>query len=178
MASPTYRQIASTTLGSSQSTITVSSIPQTFRDLIIVCSLKAATTDANTYYITSNLKFNSNSNAVYNQIYHYSFGGNPGPLTGSNAATTSISFSIPGDAGTPYGANANDYGITVIDVLNYSSTTLPKTYAIDGEAVQEALKYYKGTGFYSATGSGISTLTFTCSSGNFKSGSSVMVYGI
>jgi len=36
----TYKNIASTTLGSSQSVITLSSIPQTYTDLMLLCSIR------------------------------------------------------------------------------------------------------------------------------------------
>lgn len=51
MATPTYTALATTTLGSSATSVTFSSIPATYRDLVLVWSGKTTVGSNATYYV-------------------------------------------------------------------------------------------------------------------------------
>lgn len=61
MAFPTYYFIASQDITSTQSSVTFSSIPATYTDLVLVCSIKWTSSGASSFGLT----FNSDTNANY-----------------------------------------------------------------------------------------------------------------
>jgi hypothetical protein len=107
----TYEPIATQTLGSSAATVTFSSIPATYTDLVIVSSaLSAGSTE------TVMLRFNGDSGTNYS--FTYLIG------TGSSAISgraSSVSFAVGGSA------IATDAGTNLIQIMNYSNSTTYKT---------------------------------------------------
>ena len=106
----TYEPIATQTLGSSQATVTFSSIPSTYTDLILVATGKP--TSAATIY----LRFNSDtaSNYSYTQIEGY------GSTTASNRVSSSTA--------TTYGVwRTTTTQYSLLQIQNYSNTTTNKT---------------------------------------------------
>jgi hypothetical protein len=106
----TYEAIASQTLTSSQATITFSSIPSTYTDLILVAVGKP-TSGASLY-----MRFNSNtgSNYSYTQIEGYSAGAFSNRLANATAAVYGV-----------WRTTTTQYSI--VQIQNYSNTTRNKT---------------------------------------------------
>lgn len=107
------RPLADQILGSTQSTITMSSIPQTFAHLRLV--LQARDTQA-VASLNALLRFNGDSGANYDA--QYVAGSAAVASAAESLAATSIQFAIPGAS-----AGAGLFGATVIDIAQYAGTT-------------------------------------------------------
>lgn len=98
--------------------VVFSAIPQTFRHLKVICTLRTAgvITVENVY-----IRFNNDSGANYN--YEYLQGNNAAVGAGATAAATYILFStMQGSTGI-----ANAFGTSEIDIPDYANTTRHKT---------------------------------------------------
>jgi len=116
-----YEAIAATTLSSAQQTITFSSIPSTYEHLQLRCFTRldiAASVSA-----AFCIRFNNDSGTNY--VEHRMIGdGSTASGTGSTSpGGTSIQFGIV----TGATANANVFGVTICDILDYASTNKYKT---------------------------------------------------
>jgi hypothetical protein len=80
----TYVNIASTTLASSQSNVSLSSIPQTYTDLMLVCSMRGnRQTNADPVNITLNNPF-TGAGTEYSYTTLYGTQGSPTAVSGNN----------------------------------------------------------------------------------------------
>jgi hypothetical protein len=110
-----YILIAHQELSSAQAAITFSSIPQTFTDLLLVCSLRSSTTNSDI-----GIKLN---NSTANFSNRYLFG------NGSSAASGTAYGNYVGEAGkTSY--TASTFGNFSIYIPSYRSSTA-KSYSSD-----------------------------------------------
>lgn len=111
MATNTYIPIASITLGSSASSVTFSSIPQTYQDLVLVINGKPNTGDT-----SIDLVFNSDTT---NANYPATFARGNGSATGSGTLTSSGSQ-------ITYSASGGNLLIAT-SIMDYSATDKHKT---------------------------------------------------
>ena len=113
-----YESIASATGTGSSSTITFSSIPSGYVSLQIrgIMRTTRSATD-------SSLRIRFNSDSGSNYAYHWLYG------DGTSAAATGAASQTSGFCGTGAGSTAasNLIGTTIIDVLDYASSTKTKT---------------------------------------------------
>jgi hypothetical protein len=109
MPTPTYTPLATVTLGASASSVTFSSIPATYRDIVVIFG--GSNSSANNLQ----LRFNADSGSNYSFVYAE---GN-GSVTESGAFTSQTTSFI-GNIGT--GQNA-----VVAQVMDYSATDKHKT---------------------------------------------------
>jgi len=154
-AGNTYTQIASTTVGTATNTITFSSIPSTYTDLVVIMN-GTATVAADVYFYYNSDTTNSN----YSNTYFYGNGSTVG--TGRDP--------IPG-VGTFYTTVTN----IIANVMNYSNSTTYKT-AINrsdtaASAVIARVMMWRNT-------AAINQLVIKQSSGNFNTGATFSIYGI
>jgi hypothetical protein len=113
MATPTYEPIATTTLGSNQATITFSSIPSTYTDLVIVSNFGTST--ASYPY----LRFNGDTGSNYS-VTDLSGNGSSAVSareSGGNKIWLSYNFELP----TTLTSNL------IVNVQNYANSTTYKT---------------------------------------------------
>jgi hypothetical protein len=110
----TYEPIATQTVGSSVASITFSSIPSTYTDLVLVCS-GGHVSAGDTMF----LRFNSDSGSNYSFTELWGNGSTPSSSRGSNQSSAFLSNNLGGgtSAGQSYIAN----------IMNYSNTTTNKT---------------------------------------------------
>lgn len=157
MPTPTYTPLATVTLGSSASSVTFSSIPATYRDLVLVVD-GAATGGVNGAIIRLNGDTGSNYTGVDAQ-------GN-GSSTGSG--TSSGTSAEIGVAGT------NRFVITS-QFMDYSATDKHKTFlsrhSSAGDRVRMTASRYAST-------SAITTVLFSITGSTYKAGTTVSLYGI
>lgn len=120
MATNTYVALDKVTIsGSSTTSVTFSSIPSTYTDLVIV----ASTRDNRPSSVDDGLsfRFNSDSGSNYSETFIYGTGS-----TSANVRTTNSTFGnvryIPGSTAT-----TGDLSTTIIHLMNYSNTTTYKT---------------------------------------------------
>ncbi len=161
----TYTPIATQTLSSTATTVTFSSIPATYTDLVVVASVK---TGANTYQPI--LRFNTDTGSNYSSTV----------VAGSGSAATSNRhtnqngiYANPG----PGVGTAGNFWPWIIQIQNYANTNVNKT----------CLHRFNNSDSYVVAGVGlwrntaaITTVSLTAESGSndFQSGSTFSLYGI
>lgn len=166
-----YDSIATTTVGAGgASTITFSSIPQTYTHLQIRYLAKA--TRAN---VVSQPAFRFNSDTGSNYTDHYLNANGSTIAAGWDGTNTLIyGSSIAGNS-----ANANTFGVGVFDILDYTNTNKYKTVRSIGGDDDNGSGYIDfRSGLWMST-SAINTITITEAYGNnFAQYSSFALYGI
>jgi hypothetical protein len=159
----TYEKIQTQTLSSAQSSITFTSIPNTYTDLVIICALKSSSTTYNS------ITFNNDTNTNYSRV---GLSGNGSSMT--TELRSSRNQFEPEMGGSEIG-NDNNY-VGKIQVMNYSnSTTYKTTIARTNDAtsgVDAVIGVWRST-------SPITTITFTTSNAaTYSVGSIITIYGI
>lgn len=167
MPTATYLPIATTTVsGTSTNSVTFSSIPNTYTDLILVQYLPG---DPTATYGYSNLRFNSDTANNYSSSYHYYYNA----VTAGRQAN--VSYILHGTSS--FIGNSN----IITHIQNYSNTTNNKATisrvnlnANSNGIVQEI---FESAGLYRSA-SAITSVTAFIGSGNYSSGSTFTLYGI
>jgi len=113
-AGNTYEAIATQTLGSAAATVTFSSIPQTYTDLVLVLSAKVSTAD-NSY-----VRLNSDTGTNYSWTALWGDGTSRGSARSSNTANGIVMeyFAYP---------SSSEINNVIMQFNNYSNTTTFKT---------------------------------------------------
>ena len=161
-AGATYTPIATTTLGSAQASVTFSSIPSTYTDLILILKTGEDTTsDGNTF-----VQFNSDTSTNYSMTQLFG--------DGSSASSARNTSQVKTGIYTNYGAGANTYGTGIAHIMNYANTTTYKTMISRGNnetGTIARIHLWRST-------SAINSIYMFLNSGNFKAGSMFTLYGI
>ena len=156
-------------LASAQSSISFTSIPNTFTDLLLVCSFRST---ENTVGSNAEIRFNGSSSGYSSRLLYG---------TGSSAASaTGGSDRIHWAPTTSGGSStANTFGNAQIYIPNYASSNA-KSVSIDAVAENNATASRQDINAALWNNSAaISTIAFTWEqSANFAIGSSVTLYGI
>jgi hypothetical protein len=167
-AGSTYTPIATTTLGSNQTTVTLSSIPSTYTDLRVVI-VPASSSGTNGIRMRINGDTGTNYSATYLT--------GTGSAANSGRTTSSANMSL---------GNYTGIGLTLgevnleLDFMNYSNSTTYKTVLIRNNQPSNAVE--GNVGLWRST-SAINSLsfninTFGSSTGDFITGSTFTLYGI
>jgi hypothetical protein len=163
MPTPTYTPLATVTLGGTASSVTFSSIPATYRDLVLVYS---GTTSG--YSI---IRANSDTGANYNRVI---MEGNGSTFQSySNTGQTFFDLAQPPDL--------TDVRTLVIQFMDYSATDKHKTVihrangttgsgSTGGQAMSGAFRW--------ANTGAITSLQYSQFTGNFQVGCTFALYGI
>lgn len=157
----TYTPIETKTLSSNASTVTFSSIPATYTDLVLVSSSTQSSGPVN-----SRMRFNGDSGSNYSRTWLA--GNGTSAASGRNSNRTSYELDYFTSPGTG--------NLTIVHVMNYSNTTTYKT-AIDrtGRAAEgtEAV-----VGLWRSTAA-INAIEYSLDgAGSFVTGSTFTLYGI
>ena len=166
MAVSAYEVISATTVGTAAQTVTLSSIPQTYTDLVVV--VNAFSSIQSDLYVY----FNSDNTANYSRTAIWG----DGATAGSNriVRTDGYSFMVL----TYYGAVATTQGASVhtVNIMNYSNTNTYKTVLSRTNAA--AVGIDATVGMWGSTAA-ISSMTFDlASTRTFSVGSTFTLYGI
>ena len=170
MANPTMTLIASNTVGSGGvASVTFSSIPATYTDLLIKCS--GRTTYSGGVYDDCSMKFNSSATS-YNPTQLYSNGSaysNSGFITTSAYIGTFNTSTL----------TANTFNSNEIYIPNYASSNY-KSYSVDNveESNQTGVFQNLVGGLWSNTAAITSINIYSLNSSNFVQYSSFSLYGI
>ena len=164
-AGNTYEAIATQTLGSAVNSITFSSIPSTYTDLILVSN--ASSTNAS-YGLRA--RFNGDTGSNYSSTRL---------LGNGSAASSARESSVTGFVfnGNGYGGANNLNTISILQIQNYSNTTTNKTALLRennaAAAVTALVALYRST-------SAITSITIfnEFGSANIISGSTFSLYGV
>jgi hypothetical protein len=163
----TYTPIASITVGTASATVTFSSIPQTYTDLVVVASVGNTVTSTNML-----LRFNSDTASNYSQT---TLAGN-GSTAASNRYSSAANISpIEREEMSDI---ANTYSVSIININNYSNTTTYKSTLSRSSTPNSSSP---GTdvqaGLWRSTAA-ITSITLPVNDGSFTVGSTFNLYGI
>lgn len=157
----TYVPISTQTLGSATASVTFSSIPSTYMDLVLVINGGTATATQDMY-----VRFNSDAGANYSQTL----------LRGNGTAASSSTFTAQSNGWLDFtGANNDLNQMWTAQIMNYSNATTYKTYLSRFSRASTATEAIVGLWKNTAA---ISTILVGTSSGNILSGTSLTLYGI
>jgi hypothetical protein len=160
MPTPTYTALANITLGSSASSVTFSSIPATYRDLVVVSQALATTS---TFLV---FRVNGNSSNVYNNVHMVGYAG----ITGSFSATNTNSLQGVGNL------NTAGFGNSIAQLMDYSATDKHKSILMRiGDPSVDAVTALAGR---VAITDAINSVNLSPNAGSFASGSTFALYGI
>jgi hypothetical protein len=169
-----YESIATYTVGAGgQSTITFSSIPSTFAHLQLRYIARSAQVGNASSLI---LRFNSDSSSNYYAYHEIYADGATAAAYADSTATLSQIDQIPAANKT-----ASVFGVGVVDLLDYTSTSKNKTLRfLDGWDANGSGAVVFGSSLYKpSTIAAISTITITDAyAQNFAQYSSFALYGI
>lgn len=154
----TYSLINSTTLGSAQSSVTFSSIPSTFTDLVLV-----AVTQIGSSGDYLGVQFNSDTGSNYSRTR---LSGN-GTTASSERDTSQVRFNF-------YAQPTSNFATNILNIMDYSNTTTFKTVLCRTDQASLSVNAYAG--LYRST-SAITSINLI-GPGNFSIGSTFKLYGI
>lgn len=160
----TYEPIVTTTLVSPSSAVSLTSIPSTYTDLILVADIKASVA-ANAYIRVGNGSIDSGNNYSYTTIYG----------DGSSAASFRSSNNSLMIGTTTGGALNNRINTLIVNFQNYSNTTTFKTQINRSNSAQ--VETVATVGLWRST-SAINQIQILSLSPNFDAGSIFTLYGI
>lgn len=159
-AGPAYQPISTQTLTGSQATITFSSIPSTYTDLVLV--IEGTTSGSSNNH---SVRFNSDSGANYSVTNYRA--NTAGTVTGRRSSSTNICISESGPL-------TNRFMIT-INVFNYANTSTYKTCSTKFDcyaaSVEQTVGTWRGT-------SAINNVAVTAGADSFATGTTATLYGI
>jgi hypothetical protein len=158
----TYEAIATNTLGSTTTTLTFSSIPSTYTDLVIIANLGSVSAG------NVQIQFNGDTATNYSAAIMYTTGAAAGA---GPYANLSFAYGLAGAASLPSTISSSG----IININNYSNTTTWKnTLCRYGNSNQESTCFV-GTWRNTAA---INSVTLSSYSGAYLTGSSFTLYGI
>jgi len=158
----TYEPIATTTLGSAQSTITFSSIPGTYTDLrLVLVSFHAIT--GNAVYC----RLNNDLSSIYSTLTLIG--------TGTNAAADRATNT---DRIEAYAVNSTTIPtLASFDICSYAANIFKTVLLQFAADLNGSGNVVRKVGLYRST-TAISSINLTLSSGNFATGTTATLYGI
>jgi hypothetical protein len=158
MATNTYTELLKTTVGTATPSVTLSSIPATYTDLVLVVSATNPTNDSGLL-----IQFNSDSGSNYSDTSIYGNGSSAISFRSSNA--------------TGMNAGRTDTGIStnIINIQNYSNTTTYKTVLTRGN---DSALVIATVGLWRNTAAITSITVYDQNARNFSTGSTFSLYGI
>jgi hypothetical protein len=161
-AGNTYTQIASTTLGSAAASVTFSSIPATYTDLVVICNVQTATGG------DDSVGFQFNGDTTGNYSFTYMNADGSSASSGRAGTQGSMQFGL---------VNSSNWGVSIGYIQNYANTTTKKTVLGRGN-MSSLIRAY--VGLWKATPAAINSVTILSTPNvyNFIVGSQFSLYGI
>ena len=163
MATATYIPIATQTLGSAASSITFSSIPNTYTDLrlVLICTTVGAADDPS-------VQFNGDTSTSYSRTYVYGFGS-----SASTSKSTNTSL-IPLDC---YSTSTTIPKFYSLDIFSYGGSANKTILTQSAEDENGAGGVSSGVGLWRNTAAITSVKLFLTGS-NFSTGTIATLWGI
>lgn len=152
----TYEPIATTTTTSNATTVTFSSIPGTYTDLVMIMNFSLS--GNNEVYI----RFNSDAGSNYSRTYMQGDGSTATSVRNTNTEAVNI-------------LGRTTQMMNIINFMNYANTTTNKTLVARFSSAAEIIG--AEVGLWRNT-SAITTIGLSLSAGNFTNGSVISLYGI
>jgi hypothetical protein len=163
-AGATYEYIQTTTLNSNVNSVTLSSITNTYTDLILIGYVQQ---DAS--YDTPTIRFNGDTGANYSTLIFSGSTSTIASLRGSND-----SFIYGGYYAVP--PVPDNFGTMILHINNYSNTNIKKTLIIKSGRDTGGIDLHQG--YWNSTNA-INSITINMSQGtNWAAGTTFNLYGI
>lgn len=162
----TYELIAQNVLGSSALSVTFSSIPQTFDDLLLKVSARSNGSADGSPWVTASIRFNGTTTGYTGRSVY-----GLGSSVGSNTDNSGLLIPDPE-------VTSNVFGSSESWIPNYTSSankSVSTTSVTENNAVSAAIW---GHALLWSNTSAITSLTLTPIAGSFITGSSFFLYGI
>jgi len=159
MPTNTYDVIDTRTVGTNTPSITFTSIPQTYTDLVLVAS-GTNTTSAQALGMT----FNGDTTNNYSRTAIFGDGSNPASVRDTSVAKIDVFY---------YGTTR---GSGIVHIMNYANTTTFKSTISRSNDPASALN--ATVGLWRKTPEAITSITLTAVSTNIAAGSTFSLYGI
>lgn len=156
----TYEPIATQTLASPASSITFTSIPSTYTDLILVVTTANVNTNAQLY-----MRLNGDGGSNYSTTYMYGNGS-----SASSSQQSPYSF-----AAASRGSVTSERLMSTVQFNQYSNTNVYKTFLTKTSQVNSDV--YNSVSRWASTAA-ISTILFSQTLGNLDTGTTGTLYGI
>jgi len=155
MATPTYTALATTTLSGGETSVTFSSIPASYRDLVIQGTTKAGAE------VALLIAFNADTtDANYSWVYMLGNGSTASSTTGANKLISSTS---------------TVFSTFRVQAMDYSATDKHKTYLSRAD-VSSAFTYALAGRW--ANTNAITSVAISVASNSFSAGSTFSLFGI
>lgn len=158
----TYEPIQSQVLTGTQATITFSSIPQTYTDLVLVAhcvSISSATSSS------IGVQFNSDTSTNYSRTLLYGDGSTAASTRDTSATSSAILY---------YEGLAT-LAPNILQIMNYTNTTTNKTFIARANFAGSTVRL--GVGLWRNTAA-ITSVTLVPTTSSFATGSTFTLYGI
>jgi hypothetical protein len=155
----TYTPIASQTLSTSAPSVTFSSIPQGYTDLVLVVAGKNSSSTYSPY-----IQFNGDTSTNYSITNLY---GDGSAAVSNRTSTTATAY---------FGSLGATQGNAIVQIQNYSNATTYKTALIRINGA--GFRVYGNVMLWRSTAAITSVTVFNESPGTFASGSTFSIYGI
>jgi hypothetical protein len=164
----TYTLIEAKTLGTAVASVTFSSIPGTYTDLIVKYSGRQGSENAH------NIRFNGDSGNNYTYLMLGGDGVNNPSSGGASGVANIISRGI-----NPGSSTSNTFGNTEMYIPNYANISFNKSVSVDGVNETNGTEIYMSVvaGLWSNT-SAITSIEILARDGNLAVGSTFYLYGI
>ena len=156
----TYTPIATNTLGSATASVTFSSIPGTYKDLVLVIN------GGNSVGTNLSLQFNSDTGSNYSSTR----------LQGDGSTASSSRFSSQVEMIGPQISTSID-NVIIANIMNYSNATTYKSALMRGSDASSLVNAYVGLWRSTAAITSVKIITYT-NSYTINSGSTLTLYGI
>lgn len=161
----TYEPISTTTLGSAAATVTFSSIPGTYTDLVLVCNGGITIAAGNAH-----LRFNSDTGSNYSFTDITGTGSAASSARGTNQTSCILNS---------YGYPENDMNWNcLVHIMNYSNTTTYKTLLSRSNQADNGVSALVGLWRSTAAITSIDIISIFSGSPQFSIGSTFTLYGI
>jgi hypothetical protein len=166
-----FESIATVALSGSQSTITFSSIPQTYKHLQLRLLGRTDRASADDYF---SVRFNSDNTAA-NYRGHYLIGEGANVYSGDHGNDYAIYGRLTGAS-----ASSNMFGVGVIDMLDYTNTNKYKTGRnFGGQDINGSAAYaWNGSSLWMSTSAITSFVIYPGAGSNFVQYTHAALYGI
>jgi hypothetical protein len=159
----TYEPIATNTVGTATTTVTFSSIPQTYTDIVVASSIQVSG-NVNVF-----MTFNSDTGANYS----FTLLQGDGTSASSSRATSQNRIQLDSVAFPPFSGSSFAPGL--VHLNNYSNSTTYKTALIRANNAAAGVSLFSGLWRNTAA---ITTVTFVAGAVNFAVGTTFTLYGI
>ena len=175
VASGSFESIA-TSNPTTGNVVTFSSIPGTYQHLQIRAIIKSNDTVS---VDPTNINITFNGSSAANYAWHRVIGYGTGITADALSATTSIRLSRLSLNNNS--AQADMFGVAIIDIHDYASTTKAKTvrsfYGNDVNAANSLMGVTLHSGLWTSTAA-ITSISFTLATNNYRTGTQFALYGI